>query len=79
MMYSTIPQYDVSIHSTQRGVACVLCIFADMMEHAWIAESTQEIVDHLEAHVRVGDRVPEGIVEALWRDNATNYPKSQIS
>lgn len=78
-MYSTIPKYDVSVHSTQRGVACVLCTFADMMEHAWVAESTQEMVDHLAAHVRTGDRVPEDITEALWRDNATNYPRSQIN
>lgn len=45
------------------------------MDHAWIAESTQEMVDHLEAHRRVGDRVPEDITESVWRDNAANYPK----
>jgi hypothetical protein len=75
MGYSTIPQYDVSIHGSQRGVACLLCSFGDMMERAWVAESTQEMVDHLESHRRVGDRVPEDITERLWADNAANYPK----
>jgi len=45
------------------------------MERAWVAESTQEMVDHLESHRRVGDRVPEDITERLWADNAANYPK----
>jgi hypothetical protein len=75
MIYSTIPQYDVAIQASRRGLACVLCTFEDIMEHAWIAESTQEMVDHLEAHRRVGDKVPEDITEAVWRDNAANYPK----
>ena len=75
MIYSTIPQYDVSVHSTQQGVACVLCTFGDMMEQAWFAESTQEMVDHLEAHRRAGDSVPEDVTERLWADNAANYPK----
>lgn len=75
MVYSTIPAFDVSIHATQRGVACLLCSFIDMMERAWVAESTQEMVDHVEAHRRVGDRTPEDVVERLWADDAVNYPK----
>lgn len=75
MIYSTIPQYDIAIQASRRGLACVLCTFGDIMDHAWIAESTQEMVDHLDAHRRVGDRVPEDLNDVLQRDNATNYPK----
>ena len=75
MVYSTIPAHDVSIHATQRGLACLLCSFMDMMERAWVAETTQEMVDHLAAHKRIGDRMPEGIEEKLWADDAVNYPK----
>jgi hypothetical protein len=77
MIYSTIPTYDVSVHGTKRGVACVMCTFGDMMDRAWIAESTQEMVDHLGSHRRAGDRVPDDLTEKLWADNAANYPKAQ--
>jgi hypothetical protein len=48
-----------------------------MMDRAWIAESTQEMVDHLGGHRRAGDRVPDDLTEKLWADNAANYPKAQ--
>mgnify|MGYP002811281457 CR=1 FL=1 len=48
----------------------------DMTEQAWVAESTQEMVDHLAAHARAGDSAPEDIVAKLWADDAVNYPKT---
>jgi hypothetical protein len=76
MNYSTMPTYDVSIQKARKGLACVLCSFMDMTEQAWVAESTQEMVDHLAAHARAGDSAPEDIVAKLWADDATNYPKT---
>lgn len=49
------------------------------MEQNVIAESTQEMVDHLAAHRRVGDLLPENIEARLWEDDLTNYPKGAPS
>lgn len=38
------------------------------------AESTQEMVDHLELHVAKGHRVPSHVVPNLWADDAENFP-----
>ena len=38
------------------------------------AESTQEMVDHLEAHKKVGHFIPWGVVEHLWDDDKENFP-----
>ena len=75
MSYSSIPKFDVSVQRTQRGVACVLCSFGDLLEATYVAESTQEMVDHLNAHARKGDILPETIYDDLWRDDTTNYPQ----
>lgn len=56
-----------------------MCSFGDVMEPSWVAESTQEMVDHVAAHRRVGDRVPEDIDERLWADDKGNYPKGAPS
>jgi hypothetical protein len=74
MTYSSIPAYDVSIHRTLKGVACIMCSFGDMLESNFLAESTEEMVGHLEAHQRKGDLVPDSIIDDLWRDDTLNYP-----
>lgn len=49
------------------------------MESNVIAESTQEMIDHITAHRRVGDMLPDDIEERLWADDAQNYPKGAPS
>lgn len=51
-----------------------MCHFGDMMETTYKAESTQEMVDHLKAHEKVGDLLPPTIYDDLWRDDALNFP-----
>ena len=38
------------------------------------AESTAEMVEHLEAHKAAGDLVPDDVIPTLWRDDAENFP-----
>lgn len=79
MVYSTIPQYDVYIlMSEKKGLTCLMCSFGDFLEHHVFCESTEEMVGHLDAHRRVGDRMPEDIREKLLADDAVNFPKAQL-
>lgn len=75
MSYARLGEGDVYVYaSTGGGVVCVMCSFGDMLETTYKAESTQEMVDHLAAHERAGDRVPERTIPELWRDDAENFP-----
>jgi hypothetical protein len=75
-VYSRIPEHDVYVfRHPLGGVACSLCSFGDLLEAIFRAESTQEMIDHLKAHERKGDRVPEHIYSSLLADNAINYPE----
>jgi len=74
MSYARFGEGDVYVYAVKGGVACVMCSFGDMMETGFRAESTQEMVDHLAAHQKVGDLVPEHTVPDLWRDDALNFP-----
>ena len=74
MSYARFGEGDVYVYATGTGVVCVMCHFQDMMEMAYRAESTQEMVDHLKAHEKVGDRLPPTIYDDLWRDDARNFP-----
>jgi len=78
MSYSSIPNFDVSVMKTAKGVACVMCSFGDLMDMNFLAESTQEMEDHLKAHQRKGDVVPDTIFDDLWRDDPVNYPQNQV-
>jgi hypothetical protein len=77
MIYSTIPHYDVSVQASPRGVSCLMCSFGDMVETLFTAESTEEMIGHLEAHERKGDQIPPFIKQDLLNDDQTNYPQKQ--
>jgi len=79
MSYSRMPEHQVTIVPSPRGVACLMCSFGDVMEANVVFESTQEAVDHLAAHRRVGDMLPDNIEALLWEDDAQNYPKGKPS
>lgn len=75
MVYSSMPKYQVTVTTSAKGVACLMCSFGDVMEQNVVADSTQEMIDHLAAHRRVGDLLPDNIEARLWEDDPTNYPK----
>ena len=52
------------------------CSLGDMDTIAFTANSTQEMIDHLETHTKANDRIPENIHEELWRDDLKNYPQN---
>lgn len=79
MIYSQMPKYQVTVTSSPKGVACLMCSFGDVLEQNVIAESTQEMIDHLIAHRRVGDLLPDDIEAQLLKDDKTNYPKGAPS
>lgn len=75
MIYSRIPEHDVYVLRLSTGkLACSLCSFGDMLETVYHPESTQEMIDHLAAHERKGDRIPETITQQLLDDDAINFP-----
>lgn len=75
MSYSRFIEYDVYVFAdTSGGVTCMGCNFGDMMEASYRAESTQEMIDHLKAHQKIGDRLPENIFDRLLEDDARNFP-----
>lgn len=75
MIYSNIPAYDVSIMSfdDRDGLACFMCSFGDMMDSHYFADSTESMLGHIDAHVRKGDLIPEGLKEQLLADDQVNY------
>jgi hypothetical protein len=79
MSYARFGEGDVYVYAVRKGVTCVMCSFGDMMEGNFTAESTQEMVDHLGAHARVGDIIPERTIPDLWRDDSLNFPPASDS
>lgn len=75
MSYARFGEGDVYVYSSGTGVVCVMCSFGDLLEDTFRAESTQEMVDHLKAHERAGDRVPARTIPDLWREDTINYPQ----
>lgn len=43
------------------------------LDEQWAFGSTQEMADHLGDHRAAGHTVPEGVEEALWRDDRANW------
>lgn len=52
---------------------CILDLGSETREPSFRAESTQAMVDHLEAHKKEGDHVPDDVIPALWAGDAENF------
>ena len=79
MIYAKMPEYDVQIMlSTQGKLGCFMCKFGDLLETVYYAESTQEMLDHIAAHDRAGDKVPLGILTKLVVDDPINFPDNPM-
>jgi hypothetical protein len=78
MIYSNIPTYDITITSFDErdGLACFMCSFGDMLDSHYFADSTEEMIGHINAHTRKGDIIPEGLKERLLADDSVNYSQS---
>ena len=75
MIYSKFGESDVYIYSIAgRGVVCAMCYFGDELEVSFSAESTQEMIDHLGAHEKIGHSIPPNLLSLLLSDNSINYP-----
>jgi hypothetical protein len=53
-----------------------MCYFGDELEVSFNAESTQEMIDHLNAHQKIGHSIPPNLLNLLLIDNPINYPDS---
>lgn len=61
---------DVYVYaSVAGGVECCGCSMGD----CFVAESTDEMVEHLQQHIEKGDMVPDDIESALQDDDAENF------
>lgn len=80
MSYARMFSDDVYVYAhTSGGVVCAACYFCDELEPSYHAESTQEMIDHLKAHLRVGHSMPATIFDELLADDAENYPNKKPS
>jgi hypothetical protein len=77
MSYARFFADDVYVFASPRGLTCQMCSFGDMLETSFLAESTQEMVDHLKAHQKKGDKMPSTIFDELWADDSENYPSKK--
>ena len=79
MIYCKIPEYDVCVMIGQSGrLGCFSCSFGDVMENVFLAESTQEMLDHLSSHERKGDNAPPDLHTRLVQDDQTNFPHNPM-
>jgi hypothetical protein len=77
MIYSKFGESDVYVYSVpSRGLVCGMCYFGDELEISFNAESTQEMIDHLNAHQKIGHSLPPNLPSLLLLDNLVNYPDS---
>ena len=77
MIYSKFSESDVYVYSIPgRGVVCAMCYFGDELEASFCAESTQEMIDHLSAHEKIGHSIPSNLPNLLLIYNPENYPDS---
>lgn len=77
MIYCKMPEYDVTVMRNMQGqLGCYMCKFGDMLETVYHPESTQEMLDHLSAHDRAGDKVPLGLHTQLVNDDEKNFPQN---
>lgn len=81
MAYARFFSDDVYVYAMaapKGGVICAGCYFGDLTEPSYVAESTQEIIDHLKAHQRVGHSMPSTIFDELLADDAENFPNQKL-
>ena len=63
---------DIFVQMTEHGhMECVGCTLTGGL---YTSYSTADITDHIEAHTDAGDKVPSGILDALWSDDDVNFP-----
>ena len=77
MIYSKFGESDVYVYSVPgRGLVCGMFYFGDELEISFNAESTQEMIDHLNAHQKIGHSTLPNLPSLLLLDNLVNYPDS---
>ena len=63
MIYARFRQEDsdVYVYLNPKGIVCGMCYY--------LAETTQEMIDHLKAHQRAGQTVPTSTFDTLLLEN----------
>ena len=73
---------DVYVYPTLIGnkpfIACAACYFGDELEPSYYAESTLEMLDHLKAHQKAGQLVPDETFDAILADDSQNFPNNPL-
>ena len=71
MIYARFRQEDsdVYVYLNPKGIVCGMCYFGDNLDLNYLAETTQEMIDHLKAHQKAGQTVPTSTFETLLLEN----------
>ena len=82
MAYSRMFDNDIYVYATEisgaPAIYCCMCPLEEGMEQmGFVARRTKDMIDHLDKHREVGDRMPSTIVEELLADDAENFPVRQ--
>lgn len=77
MIYSNKPEYDLLIHPSSTGptLVCVFCPIYNIPIHK--TSSTQEMIEHINAHRDEKHSFPENLCDDLIRDDSVNFPNNR--
>lgn len=78
MAYARFLESDVYVYPTtingRNSITCCACRLAgDIDGSSFYAFSTQDMVDHLQKHLELNDRLPSNIFTELWNDDKENF------
>lgn len=79
MAYSRMLENDIYVFATNiaglPALYCCMCPLEEGFEQTgFVARRTQDMLEHLEEHRKVGHRMPSTINEELLADDAENFP-----
>ena len=79
MAYSRMLENDIYVFATNiaglPALYCCMCPLEEGLEqNGFVDRRTQDMLEHLEEHRRVGHRMPSTINEELLADDAENFP-----
>jgi hypothetical protein len=75
MSYCRFLDADVYVFMNVSGwLECCACTLESGEWKSLSFYSTQEMIDHLKAHVEAGHNVPDHVFKDLWADDKVNFP-----
>lgn len=65
--------YPTTVNGRNSITCCACSLSGDIDGSSFYAFSTQDMVDHLQKHLELNDRLPSDIFTELWNDDKENF------